>query len=125
MHKTILMAAVWAGLMPVAAMAAPAGDIPPAFHGDWSGRVEACGKADDDSRTHVAAHDIGYYEDGDEVLGVTVVDAHHIVVDVNSGNDGRTSRLTRHLTLSPDGRRLTITGGVKPFTVVRCPAAGH
>jgi hypothetical protein len=99
----------------------PAEAIPAAFRGMWDKDEVACGSPAGEYRLEVAADALRFHESIATVRNVAIGDARRISVEADWQGEGESWRNRRELSLSPDGRVLTVTGEGTSLVRMRCP----
>lgn len=89
------------------------GIIPTAFQGHWNLDAAQCGEGADESRLRVGPQRLRFYESVGEVRGLRVKSDREIVVQLAYSGEGDTWLQSNRMTLSPDGKKLTIDGFVR------------
>jgi len=101
----------------------PSAILPPAFRGHWSEDMSECGTdAVEDDQVWITGSALNYYETAEHLTHV-VLQGRRAVADVRVEDEGRAFASKVVLTLSPDGKSLTLRDERRPGDTRfhRCP----
>lgn len=100
--------------------AAPAGLIPAAMQGNWTGVQDRCGDRSADLELTVTPDRLLFHESVGTVKGVTQSEDGRAAVDAAFTGEGQSWTRTLALRTSPDGKALIIVNDRKAVTRKRC-----
>jgi hypothetical protein len=104
------------------ATARPAPVMPAPFRGEWASDRASCGNDASDSRLHITAREVMFYESGGPVRAVQRLDARTVRVRLLATDDmGERGAASYTFRLSADGRRLTNLTDGSGVPRIRCP----
>ena len=83
--------------------------LPPQFRGHWSENPAKCGKdAVEDDQVWITGSGLNYYETAGHLTRVVLENSHRAVATVRSEGEGIVFVSKKGLTLSPDGKSITL-----------------
>ncbi|MBV8686723.1 MAG: hypothetical protein JOZ90_03655 [Alphaproteobacteria bacterium] len=97
--------------------------LPAAYRGSWDVSHAACGRAGE-TRLTVTAAELRFHESLGRIVRVVREGPRRVALLVLYEGEGERWRARQRLRLSPDGARLTISGGGPATTRLRCRPEG-
>lgn len=106
----------------VSASTATTTALPAAFLGKWDAPPKPCSTPyRSDMQLDITARELAFFESGGNIKNVKITGPRDVTAEVAMSGEGETWEKSLHMTLSDDGKTLTLDDG-KMGTRVRCPA---